>query len=403
MASDHKMKISRVIAFGLIACALYGFGAGIRSNIGILLNPVAAHSGLSYDSVSICIAFMQLFFGLSQPVFGIVASRKSNRFVLLLGILFLGLSMIGMMISTSFVMLFISLGIVFGLGAGAIAFGLVLSSAIRFVGQENAMIISGMLNAAAGMAGFILSPLMQTLIERYGLNVTFTVLIVIVAALIPVTLIVTGHDNENTVQQTSTQKINAKDLFRKALSNRTYRLLIAGFTTCGFHMVIIESHLFSQFVLFGIDENKASWAFSIYGIATILGALLSGFFSSKLNKGKMLGFYYGFRAIWVIIYIFLIPKNLFTAVIFSIGLGMTGDATVSPTSGLVSENFEIGEVATLIGFLFFCHQIGAFLSAWLGGVIRTATGNYTNLWIIDILLCIFASVMSFRIAETRKN
>ena len=165
-------------------------------------------------------------------------------------------------------------------------------------------------------------------------------------------------------------------------------------------MVIIESHLFSQFVLFGLNEIQASWAFSVYGIATILGALLSGFLSSKLNKGRILGFYYGFRAVWVLIYIFMLPKNMITAVIFSIGLGMTGDATVSPTSGLVSEHFNINEVATLVGVLFFGHQIGAFLSAWLGGVIRTATGGYTLLWIIDIIVCTFACIMSLKIKKS---
>ncbi len=405
MQSDRKMKISTVIAFGMIACVLYGLGAGIRSNIGILLNPLAAHCGLSYDKVSVCIAFMQLFFGMSQPFFGIIASRKSNRFVLLIGILLLGLSMLGMMVSVNFVMLFISLGILFGLGAGAIAFGIVLSSAIRFVGSENAMIISGMLNAAAGMTGFILSPLMQTLTEKYSLNATLTLLVLIIAALIPVTFVVTSHDNEEKKNsetsevKSSAEKIPLKKLFDKALSNRTYRLLIAGFSTCGFHMVIIESHLFSQFVLFGLNENMASWAFSVYEVATIIGALLSGFLSSKLHKGKLLGFYYGFRAVWVLLYIFAMPKNMFTAILFSIGLGMTGDATVSPTSGLVNENFSIGEVATLIGVLFFGHQIGAFLSAWLGGIIREATGGYIILWFLDVILCIFASIMSLRIEE----
>lgn len=402
MASEKKMKLSKVIAFGLIACALYGFGAGIRSNIGILLNPLAEHSGLQYSDISMCIAFMQLFFGASQPFFGIIASRKSNRFVLILGTIFLGLSMIGMMVSKGFIMLFISLGILFGLGAGAISFGLVLSSAIRFVGQENAMIISGMLNASAGMIGFILSPLMQNLIDGYGLNATLRVLILIVAALVPIGFVVTSHDKEaqNTNETSEPEKISVKSLFHKAVSNRTYRLLLAGFSTCGFHMVIIESHLFSQFVLFGLNEIQASWAFSVYGIATILGALLSGFLSSKLNKGRILGFYYGFRAVWVLIYIFMLPKNMITAVIFSIGLGMTGDATVSPTSGLVSEHFNIYEVATLVGVLFFGHQIGAFLSAWLGGVIRTATGGYTLLWIIDIIVCTFACIMSLKIKKS---
>jgi predicted MFS family arabinose efflux permease len=82
---------------------------------------------------------------------------------------------------------------------------------------------------------------------------------------------------------------------------------------------------------------------------------------------------------------------------------MTGDATVSPTSGLVSENFSVSKVATLIGVLFFAHQIGAFFSAWLGGVLRQALGSYTVLWMIDVALCLFACAMSLRIGSDERK
>jgi MFS family permease len=381
------------------------------------VSPLAEHCGLNYDDVSMCVAVMQLVFGAAQPIFGILASKKSNRLVLMSGVALLSSSMIGMILSHSYLGLLLSLGVLFGLGAGALAFGLVLSSAIHFVGQENAMIISGMLNAAAGMVGFILSPLLQSILQVRGLNVTLSVMIGFAFLLIPVIIVVTSRDHtyedtENARSSTeppadpaaeSPEKQSVAALFQEAVGNRTYRLLLAGFTTCGFHMVIIESHLFSQFVLFGMNETSASWAFSVYGIATIVGALLSGFLSTRLRKGRLLGFYYGFRAVWVLTYVWLMPKNMVTAVLFSIGLGMTGDATVSPTSGLVSENFSVSKVATLIGILFFTHQIGAFFSAWLGGLLRQVMGGYTAIWMIDVVLCLFACMMSLSIQERKNN
>jgi MFS family permease len=399
----RKNNIFMVIAFGLVACILYGVGAGLRSDIGILVSPLAEHCGINYDDVSMCVAIMQIVFGAAQPVFGIIASKKSNCFVLMTGVAFLGMSMVGMILSNSYAGLLVSLGILFGLGAGALAFGLVLASAIHFVGQENAMIISGMLNAAAGMVGFILSPMLQAILTASGLVVTLGVMIGIAVLLLPVIIVVTSRDSvETTVESDDRERESEGTVFsllREAFGNRTFRLLFAGFTTCGFHMVIIESHLFSQFVLFGIDETSASWAFSVYGIATIVGALLSGFLSTRLSKGRLLSFYYGFRAVWVLAYVWLMPKNMVTAVLFSIGLGMTGDATVSPTSGLVSENFSVSKVATLIGILFLTHQIGAFFSAWLGGVLRQALGGYTAVWMMDVALCVFACIMSLRIRD----
>lgn len=156
---------------------------------------MADHCGLKYEDVSMCIAIMQLVFGAAQPVFGMIASKISNRFVLMLGAVLMGISMVGMMLSSSYLGLLLSLDLLFGLGAGALAFGLVLASAIHFVGRENAMVISGMLNAAAGMVGFILSPVLQSLLQAKGLLFTLAVMISIAAALIPVALVVTSRDS----------------------------------------------------------------------------------------------------------------------------------------------------------------------------------------------------------------
>ena len=388
------MHLRGVIAFSLLACFLYGIAAGLRADIGILLNPLAQHCHVTYEDVSFCIAVMQLIFGLSQPGFGFLAARKSNRFVLLMGSVLLAVSMVGIALSASFVGLFFFLSIIFGLGAGAMAFGLILTSAIYFVGREYSMLVAGILNAAAGMIGFILSPFLQTLLSAGGVVLAMTALLIPVLIMIPIGLFVTSRDPKRQ-EKTAEENISLKTV-KQSLRQPVYLFLLAGFSTCGFHMVIIESHLFSQYVSYGLDPISASWAFSVYGIATIVGALTSGFLSSRLPKNKILTFLYGFRAFWTILYLFFLPKTMATAVLFAVGLGLTGDATVSPTAGIVQENFPIKQVATLMGIAFFCHQIGAFASAWLGGILLRLTGGYVTIWLLDVGLCLFASIMSWR-------
>lgn len=410
----HKSSLFAVIAFGLIACVLYGFGAGLRSDVGILLPALASHTGLAYQDVSLCIAVMNLVFGATQPAFGIMATRQSNRMVLILGAILLGVSLVGMMFSHSFIGLFVFLGLVFGTGAGALAFGLILASSIRFVGPDRAMLISGMLNAAAGMGSFVLSPTLQTLLDSGGIDLTLTMLLVPVVLLLPIVFVVTSADpkpvkKERTEPQTKGELCSVESdrdkqatsqgisLFKRAFRDKAFLLLVIGFSTCGFHMVTIESHLFSQYLSYGIGAAEASWAFSLYGIATIFGALLSGWLSTKVPKGALLAFYYGFRACWVLAFIFLMPKTLFTAIIFSVGLGLTGDATVSPTAGIVNVRYVLAQAATLIGVLFFFHQIGAFFSAWLGGVLLDMTGGYEAVWLLDVVLCVIACLASLKI------
>lgn len=395
--SKTKSSFFTVILFGLIACVLYGVGAGLRTDIGILLNPLALHCHIKYADVSMSIAVMQLVFGASQPVFGIIASKKSNRHVLLIGVILLILSMIGMILSDSFIDLLLTLGVIFGLSVGALSFGLILTSAINYVGEDNAMIISGILNAAAGLLGFILSPTLQAILDIGGVTATLSVLSIVSIILVPVVYIVTSRDDTVTDSMDETVDFH---VFKEAFTSSTFRLLFIGFGTCGFHMVIIESHLFSQFILYGLNTMLSSWAFAIYGIATIIGALLSGYLSNQLHKGRLLAGYYGFRAMWVIIYIWLLPKTMLTAVLFAIGLGLTGDATVTPTFGLVNDSFKISKTATVMGMLFFIHQVGAFLSAWLGGIIRQVFGGYTLIWIIDVIVCVIACIVSLKIRKT---
>lgn len=404
-ARNHELLT--VIAFGLIACMLYGFGAGVRGDIGILLPPLVDHTGLSYQDVSLCIAAMNLVFGATQPAFGMFAAQTSNRLVLLIGAFLVAVSLVGMTLSHSFAALFFFLGLAFGAGAGALSFGLILSSAIRYVGPERAMLISGMLNAAAGLGVFVLSPTLQGLVSAGGLLSTMLALLAPTALLAPIAFAVTSADPAPTKQrqcaatpERADGQRGSKGLFRHAFRSTTFLLLVIGFSTCGFHMVLIESHLFSHYTSCGIDAVEASWAFSLYGIATIFGALLSGWLSTKVPKGGLLVFYYGFRATWTLAFLAFFPKTLFGALLFSIGLGLTGDATVSPTSGIVNARYSLTDAATLTGMLFFCHQIGGFLSAWLGGALLDATGSYTVLWIIDAALCVLAALASSRIDET---
>ena len=390
-------SLRSALFLGLIACLIYGLGAGLRASIGILLEPIADMTGLSYEEVSFSIAVMQIVFGASQPLFGLLAARWSNRFVLTSGVFFMVLSVLGIKLCTSYGMLIVTLGVLMGLGTGAIAFGLVLSSAISFVGQERSLFLAGLLNASAGMVNFFLAPLLNFSLQHGGVPSTMPRLALIMVLLIPCIRYLTKKDS--TIKGgTDVPRLGLGEI-QSALGERTYQLLLAGFSTCGFHMVIIESHLFSQFVSYGIPKMEASWAFSFYGIATIAGALLSGYASSRLRKGGLLSFYYGFRALWVLFYLFVLPKTMTTAILFATGLGLTGDATVSPTSGILSGHFPLHQVATLMGLLFFAHQIGGFLSAYLGGLSYQLFGNYTRIWLIDIILCLVASLASYLIRE----
>lgn len=88
-------RTSTITSIGIIsgACLLYAVSAGIRSIYGIMLNAISDGTGIGYGTVSLAIAIGQLVFGVAQPVFGIIALKKSNTFVLVSGSLLMAVGL----------------------------------------------------------------------------------------------------------------------------------------------------------------------------------------------------------------------------------------------------------------------------------------------------------------------
>lgn len=73
-------------------------------------------------------------------------------------------------------------------------------------------------------------------------------------------------------------------LLQGALKRPEFRYLLGAFTTCGFHMALIEAHLFSQLLSYGLQRPRAAHAFAAYGLSTVIGALISGYLSGHVSK-----------------------------------------------------------------------------------------------------------------------
>ena len=396
MKNNTKM-MTNVFLTGVAACLLYAASAGIRSNYGIMLTSISDNSGIAYGQVSLVLAVSQLVFGIMQPFFGIVALKKSNRFVLTLSGMLMAIGMFMIPYSKSFWTLMLALGIILPAGTGGISFGIIMGAVTLKLGEQKAATISGLVNAASGLGGSALSSILRSTLSTAGLGATTFGLTILFLLLIPMSLLL-GNKGISTVEEITGKNESMHQVFKGALSNKNYLLLIFAFFTCGFHMVIIETHLYSQFVSYGISETFSAFAYSAYGIATIIGAIISGILCSKLKMKNILAFLYSARGISTVLFL-LAPKTPLVALSYAIISGLTGASTISPTSGLVGKMFGSNKLGVLFGFAFFSHQIGGFLSASLGGLSVEVTGDYVLIWTISIILCLLAGLATFVMKE----
>jgi MFS family permease len=79
--------------------------------------------------------------------------------------------------------------------------------------------------------------------------------------------------------------------------------------------------------------------------------------------------------------------------------GMIAMAVLPPTAGLIGRLYGAQRLATLLGITFLAHQAGAFLGAWLGGVVLESTGSYDLMWRLDLALAAVAAAVSLSVRE----
>lgn len=389
----------RTVGIILGACCLYAMSAGLRSVYGIMLSGISEMTGIAYGAVSFSIAVGQLAFGMAQPVFGILALKTTKRFVLMMGsfLMTFGVGLIPFCKEPW--MLTMAMGVVLAVGTGAVSFGMIMGAVTPLLGEQKAVAVTGLVNASSGVGSVLLSPLLQRGFEVIGVRHTLFVLAILTLFLVPVSMFVSRKENKAVEE---TEKTEILPILINAFRNRSYWCLIVGFFTCGFHMATIETHLFSQIVSYGISEAVTAIFFSIYGFATILGSLMSGFLCERIPMKVVVGALYASRVVWVGAFLIL-PKNQISILIIMVLLGMTGASTLTPTSGLTSKIFGSENLATLFGVIFLSHQVGSFFSAWIGGKCVEIIGNYVLVWILGMLFSSVAAFVSFSICEEKDN
>ena len=73
---------------------------------------------------------------------------------------------------------------------------------------------------------------------------------------------------------------------------------------------------------------------------------------------------------------------------------------LSTVTGLIAQTQGLRYLSTLAGLVFFSHQVGGFLGAWLGRKLYGTTGDYQAMWVAAIILGLIATVLHLPIRET---
>lgn len=374
--------------------ALLAVTLGVRQGFGFYLVPMTVELGWSRELFGLAMAIQNLLWGASQPFVGGLADRYGSGRVIVGGALCYMLGVIGMASAVSPTELLISGGVLIGLGMSGVGMSVVYGAIARMVVPERRTYAMAIVSTIGALGPFVLPKVTQVVIGGYGWHFSLLATAVIVALMIPLGALIQGKAKEDSdaVPQSWTAALS------EARKNRGYLLLVAGFFVCGFHVTFIGTHLPGFVAWCGLGIGVAGTALTIIGGGNILGTYLAGVLSNRFRQKNLLSLIYLARAA-LIAWLMLMPKTELTIYIFSGVFGFLWLSTVPLTSGVVAKIFGARHLGMLFGLVFFSHQVGAFMGAWLGGLNFDVSGDYNAVWFTSILLGLLAAALHWPIRD----
>lgn len=387
--ANHQTTI--IVLFSGLTVAI---SMGLRQSFGLFMQPVSQGVGLGREVFSLAMALQNLIFGL--PLLGIVADRYGARWVVLGGAVLYAIGCLLVPTSGGPVDLYLTLGLIIGLGLSSTTYVVLLGAVAQVVQPERRSTAFGVVTAAGSFGTFALVPAVQWLILHRGWQGAFPVIAILVGVILLLAFALPRRAGAPAGAS------NADGTLLEALSNArrhsSYWLLNAGFFVCGFHVAFIATHLPSFLTDHGLSPMLGATALSLIGLVNIFGSSLFGWLGDRYRKKYLLSAIYFGRAIVIGLFIF-VPVTDFTALLFGGLIGFLWLATVPLTSGTIAQIFGSRYLSTLYGIVFFSHQIGSFLGVWLAGWLFDSTGSYEVVWWIAIGLALAATLLHLPIAD----
>lgn len=410
-----KLHYAWVIAAATFLTLL--LGAGIRATPSILIAPIERELGWTAATISAAIAVNILLYGLIGPFAAAVIERFGLRRTVSCSLLALaGAVALTACMSTPWQMM-ILWGIFVGSGTGMIALVLGATVAERWFVRHRGLVL-GVLTASGATGQLVFLPFLATLSINLGWRAVSLTVALIALVLAPICALLLRNRpadiglprfGEEEVQPvTGAATLNpVKRAFAaldRGLHSRDFWLLSGTFFICGASTNgLIGTHLIPACIDRGIPEVRAAGLLAGMGVFDLIGTTVSGWLTDRFDSRKLLFAYYGLRGLSLLFLPLAFNFNFYGLSAYAVFYGLDWVATVPPTVKLAEKSFGEANAAVMFGWIAACHQIGAAAVAWVAGLIRTETGDYSIAFLSSGWLCLLAALLSVFIGTRSKE
>lgn len=406
------MQSSRKFHYAWIIVVITFLGlllsAGVRNATSVLFEPLEASFGWDRASISFAFAISLIFFGLGAPIGGSLIDRYGPRRIMIGGLALISVGLAGLLLMTELWQFHLFWGVIVGIGTGAVSGTLSGTVALRWFNKYRGLAV-GVFSGSAAAGQLLFLPLLIPIADAGGWEAILGGLGLLIAFLLLPTAFLMRDKPEDVGAQpigeatpNMVSSDNRSTPLREALRTRDFWLLAGSFFICGYTTVgLITTHLLPHSIEHGFEKVEISWAIAFMGAMNIVGTMVSGWFTDRVDNRKLLALYYGMRAISLVGLPFIYDlQNMF---IFALIYGLDWVATVPPTVNLTAQRFGRQSLGTIYGWIYCSHMIGAALASYAGGFFREQLGDYHLVFVSAALLGLIATAMSLGISISAKR
>ncbi|AIQ26683.1 MFS transporter [Paenibacillus sp. FSL H7-0737] len=399
-------KESRYAWIGLGSLWVIGFiGALTRFSLSFFQVQISTDLQISRGFISMAWSTNLFIVAVCAPLGGWLVDRYGTKKILMLSAIMSTLGTGIVVLGHHPIVFFIGYGVISGLaGIGATTNYILMFEWFRHH-RAKAM---ALLASASSVGLAIITPIFVSMDWLTWKNAFMASFILGVCVTLPVIWLgIKSSQQKNTERAPSDRSIEVEGQdtsprvtppSKKFFSLPIFVVVAIALFTCGINMGSVEMNLVAIHQLADVSPSMIALSMSILGIMEITGALICGYFLDRYNKLMMMSLLYGIR---IIGFAFLFMHLGSSPILFAIAFGITYLSAL-PGGMLVINEFAKGK-GKHTGVLLLMHQGGGIVGVLIGGLSFDYFGNYQNLIVVDVIICILVTLGYFGLFTTHRR
>jgi MFS family permease len=382
---------------------IVAMGMGMVFSFGVFLKPLQGHFTWTRASISFSSTISWWAIGAFSLIFGFLSDRIGTRKVVITGAIVYGS---GLLLSSRIEetwQLYITFGVMTGVGTGAFYVPLTASVAKWF--EERQGVALAAVSAGNGIGVLILAPLSRFLINTVQWRWAFAILgLMVLGIVIPLSMLLRRAPKERQFDplkeedgftdpladfDAANSEINS-EVYASLKTSTFWILTFAHFLgTTAFSGPVF--HLVASATDAGIPKMVAATIFGFMGITSAICRIGTGHLADKVGSKKTLTAFLTFLAL--AIFSFIPARQTWSFYVAGVLFGASSGSILPLFAMILREYYGFKVIGTLYGLIFLVASIGIGIGPYFGGYIFDLTGSYFWLYVASGIISASAALV----------